>query len=75
MSACLPSGGTKSHGESRKRSEAEPILVPTVCSGPITSHDPWIGIYALLTRRDRATGHGGGAQFRVFRVLPLTYRI
>ncbi len=23
---------------------------------PVTSHDPWIGIYALLTRRDQATG-------------------
>jgi predicted amidohydrolase YtcJ len=23
---------------------------------PVTSHDPWVGIYALLTRRDQATG-------------------
>jgi predicted amidohydrolase YtcJ len=28
---------------------------------PVTSHDPWIGIYALLTRRDQATGAVHGA--------------
>jgi predicted amidohydrolase YtcJ len=28
---------------------------------PVTSHDPWIGIYALLTRRDQATGTVHGA--------------
>ncbi|MEX2640234.1 MAG: hypothetical protein WD266_06090 [Balneolales bacterium] len=26
----------------------------------VTSHDPWIGIYALLTRIDQATGRYTG---------------
>ena len=29
---------------------------------PITSHDPWIGIYALLTRKDQASGQVYGPQ-------------
>jgi len=28
---------------------------------PVTSHDPWMGIYALLTRRDQATARVYGA--------------
>lgn len=28
---------------------------------PVTSHDPWMGIYALLTRRDQATARVFGA--------------
>ena len=29
---------------------------------PVTTHDPWIGIYALLTRRDQATGRVYGPE-------------
>lgn len=29
---------------------------------PVTSHDPWVGLYALLTRRDQATGEVYGPE-------------
>ncbi|HSK10340.1 MAG TPA: amidohydrolase [Vicinamibacterales bacterium] len=32
------------------------VLMASGSDYNVTSHDPWIGIYALLTRRDQATG-------------------
>lgn len=32
------------------------VIMASGSDYPITSHDPWIGIYALLTRRDQASG-------------------
>ena len=36
------------------------VIMTSGSDFPVTSHDPWIGIYSLLTRRDQATGtvHG-----------------
>ncbi|MGH9347092.1 MAG: amidohydrolase [Vicinamibacterales bacterium] len=38
------------------------VLMPSGSDYPVTSHDPWVGIYALLTRRDQATGQVFGPQ-------------
>jgi predicted amidohydrolase YtcJ len=32
------------------------VLMPSGSDYPIVTHDPWVGIYALLTRRDQKTG-------------------
>jgi len=32
------------------------VVVTSGSDYPVTSHDPWMGFYALLTRRDQATG-------------------
>jgi predicted amidohydrolase YtcJ len=32
------------------------VIMASGSDYPVTSHDPWMGIYALLTRRDQATG-------------------
>jgi predicted amidohydrolase YtcJ len=37
------------------------VIMTSGSDFPVTSHDPWIGIYALLTRRDQATGTVHGA--------------
>jgi predicted amidohydrolase YtcJ len=37
------------------------VIMTSGSDFPVTSHDPWIGIYALLTRRDQATGAIYGA--------------
>jgi predicted amidohydrolase YtcJ len=36
------------------------VLTASGSDYPITTHDPWAGIYALLTRRDQATGRVHG---------------
>lgn len=37
------------------------VLMASGSDYDVTSHDPWIGIYTLLTRRDQATGKVYGA--------------
>ncbi len=32
------------------------VIMASGSDYPVTSHDPWMGFYALLTRRDQATG-------------------
>lgn len=38
------------------------IIMPSGSDYPITSPDPWLGMYAMLTRRDQATGRVFGPQ-------------
>jgi predicted amidohydrolase YtcJ len=38
---------------------------------PVTTHNPWLGIYALLTRRDQTSGkvYGEGETLNVYQAL------
>jgi len=38
------------------------VVVTSGSDYPVTSHDPWMGFYALLTRRDQATGEVFGPE-------------
>jgi predicted amidohydrolase YtcJ len=38
------------------------IMMPSGSDYPITSPDPWLGIYAMLTRKDQATGRVYGPE-------------
>jgi predicted amidohydrolase YtcJ len=38
------------------------VIMASGSDYPVTSHDPWMGFYALLTRRDQATGRVFGPE-------------
>jgi predicted amidohydrolase YtcJ len=38
------------------------VIMASGSDYPVTSHDPWIGIYALLTRRDQTSGNVYGPE-------------
>lgn len=38
------------------------VVVASGSDYPVTTHDPWIGLYALLTRRDQASGRVYGPE-------------